>query len=175
MVDQSSKNIKLGTIITYITQFLSIGISFIYVPIMLGILGQAEYGLYALVQSIISYLQMSEMGIGTTATRYNSKYIAEGDTEGQKTINGMFLLIYAAIAMFCCLIGVGVYVCLPAIYSDYSVTSIELIKKLFVLALVNLVITFVFKIFNAIIQAYEKFIFMKVISDRVLILSQDSL
>lgn len=164
MVDQSSKNIKLGTIITYITQFLSIGISFIYVPIMLGTLGQAEYGLYALVQSIVSYLQMSEMGIGTTATRYNSKYIAQGDKQGQKSINGMFLVIYVAIAVGCCMIGAIIYYCLPFIYSNYSDSSVILIKKLFLIALFNLVITFVFKIFDAIILAYEKFVFVKILS-----------
>lgn len=164
MVGQSSKNIKLGTIITYITQFLSIGISFIYVPIMLGILGQAEYGLYAIVQSLISYLQMSEMGIGTTATRYNSKYIAEGDKQGQKTINGMFFVIYVAIAFVSCLIGVAIYCFLPTIYSNYSDSSVVLIKKLFLIALLNLIITFVFKVFDAIILAYEKFIFIKLLS-----------
>jgi len=116
MIDQSSKNIKLGTIITYITQFLGIGISFVYVPIMLRILGQAEYGLYALVQSIISYLQMSEMGIGTTATRYNSKYIAEGDKEGQKTINGMFLKMYFGIAGVCVIIAAILFCFLDVIY-----------------------------------------------------------
>ena len=80
MIENSSaKNIKIGAILTYITQFLSIAISFVYVPIMLGKLGQAEYGLYSIVQTLITYLQMSEMGIGTTATRYNSKYISEND------------------------------------------------------------------------------------------------
>jgi len=164
MIDQSSKNIKLGTIITYITQFLGIGISFVYVPIMLRILGQAEYGLYALVQSIISYLQMSEMGIGTTATRYNSKYIAEGDKEGQKTINGMFLKMYFGIAGVCVIIAAILFCFLDVIYADYSKQSIQLIKTLFVIAVLNLVITFVFQIFNAIIIAYEHYIFLKIIT-----------
>ncbi len=164
MVDQSSKNIRVGTIITYITQFLSIGISFIYVPIMLGILGQAEYGLYALVQSIISYLQMSEMGIGTTATRYNSKYIAEGNKEGQKTVNGMFLKMYLGIAGVCVAFATVLFFFLDDIYVDYSKESIQLIKTLFVIAVLNLVITFAFQIFNAIIIAYEQYIFLKIIT-----------
>ena len=37
---------------TYITQFLSIAISFVYVPIMLRMLGQAEYGLYSIVHLV---------------------------------------------------------------------------------------------------------------------------
>lgn len=164
MVNQSSKNIKVGAIITYITQFFSIGISLFYVPIMLGKLGQVEYGLYALVQSIISYLQMSEMGIGTTATRYNSKYIAQNDKDGQKSINGMFFVLYLLIALFCILVGGIIYFFLPSIYSAYSTESIVLIKRLFLIAMGNLLITFVFKIFNSIIISYERFIFIKVIS-----------
>ena len=164
MTSQSSKNIKIGVIITYITRFFSVGISLFYVPIMLGKLGQVEYGLYALVQSIVSYLQMSEMGIGTTATRYNSKYIAENDKDGQKTINGMFFVLYLLIALFCALVSGIIYYFLPSIYSAYSQASILLIKKLFLTAIGNLLITFVFKIFNSIIISYEKFIFIKALA-----------
>lgn len=159
----SSKNIKFGAILTYITQFLSIAISFVYVPIMLGKLGQTEYGLYALVQSIISYLQMSEMGLGVTATRYNAKYIAEGDREGQKTINGMFLKIYVGIALVCAALGLVLYMFLDRIYADYSADSLALIKKLFLIALINLVIVLFSHVFNAIVTAYEKFIFLKLV------------
>lgn len=164
MALNNSSNIKTGTILTYITQFLNIGISFIYVPIMLGILGQEEYGLYALVQSLVSYLQMSEMGIGITATRYNAKYIAQNDINGQRSINGMFLLLYLGIATICFIAGMVVYHYIPEIYKHYSESSISLIGNLFLLALANLIITLIFKLFNAVIIAYEKFIFIKSLS-----------
>ncbi|MBE6926307.1 MAG: polysaccharide biosynthesis protein [Ruminococcaceae bacterium] len=164
MDDASTKNIRVGAILTYLTQFLSIAISFVYVPIMLKMLGQAEYGLYSIVQSLISYLQMSEMGIGTTATRYNSKYIAQKDENGQKTINGMFFKLYLGIAAVCIVIATVLFFCLDGIYAKYAPESIQLIKTLFVIAVLNLVITFVFKIFNAIVIAYEEYIFLKVIT-----------
>ena len=154
-------NIKKGTIITYITQFLNIAISLFYVPIMLGVLGQEEYGLYALVQSIISYFLISDMGIGITATRYNAKYLAENDIDRQRRINAMFLELYVGIAVICLLIGVVIYQYIPKIYHDYSPDSIGLIRELFMIAMVNLVLTLVFKVFNAVINAYEKFIFAK--------------
>lgn len=159
--NHSASNIKKGTIITYITQFLNIAISLFYVPIMLGVLGQDEYGLYALVQSIISYFLISDMGIGITATRYNAKYIAENDIEGQRKINAMFLELYVGIAVICSIIGIIVYQYIPQIYHDYSLESIKLIRELFIIAMVNLVLTLVFKIFNAIINAYERFVFAK--------------
>ncbi len=164
MENSSAKNIKVGAILTYLTQFLSIAISFVYVPIMLGKLGQSEYGLYSIVQSLIAYLQMSEMGIGTTATRYNSKYIGEGNLDGQKKINGMFFKMYLGIAAICVVAASVLYLFLDNIYADYSADSIRLIKILFVIAVINLVITFVFQIFNAIVIAYEEYIFLKVIT-----------
>ncbi len=164
MEHSSAKNIKVGAILTYLTQFLSIAISFVYVPIMLRQLGQSEYGLYSIVQSLISYLQMSEMGIGTTATRYNSKYIGENNTSGQKLINGMFFKMYLGIAGICTAASAVLYVFLDRIYADYSAESLRLIKILFIIAVINLVITFVFKIFNAIVIAYEEYIFLKIIT-----------
>lgn len=162
-MDNSSANIKRGTIITYFTQFLGIGISFFYVPIMLGILGQDEYGLYALVQSIIAYFLLSDMGIGITATRYNAKYIAENDKEKQRAVNGMFFVLYCGIACVCCVIGYILYINIPNIYDHYAKDSIVLVQKLFLLAIVNLIFTLIFQVFNAIINAYEKFVFAKTI------------
>ncbi len=159
----SSKNIKLGAILTYITQFLNIAISFVYVPLMMAKLGQTNYGLYSLVQSLISYLQMSEMGLGVTATRYNAKYIANGDKEGQKGINGMFLKIYVGIAAVCALIGGILYFLLDRIYAHYDPADLALIKRLFVIAIINLVIVLLSHIFNSIITAYEKFVFLKLL------------
>lgn len=158
----SRKNIKIGAILTYITQFLSIVISFVYVPIMLNKLGPSEYGLYSIVQSLISYLQMSEMGIGTTATRYNSKYIEENNTNGQRLINGMFFKMYLGIAVVCCIVAAVLFVFLDVIYADYSLDNLRLIKILFAIAVVNLVITFVFSIFDSIIIAHEDYIFLKI-------------
>lgn len=156
-------NIKIGVVISYITQFSGIVISLFYIPIMLRMLGQEEYGLYALVQSIVAYLQMSEMGIGITATRYNAKYIAIGDGNEQEGANGMFNLLYLGIATFCTLVGILVYWKIPNWYDHYSDESISLIQVLFVFAMANLVITLVFKIYNAIVIAYEKFIFLKLL------------
>lgn len=157
-------NVKVGVILTYITQFMSIGISFVYVPIMLRILGQGEYGLYALVQSIIAYIQMTEFGIGTTAVRFNSKYIANKDIKGQRRTNGMIFLLYLGITLISLIIGSIVYCNLNNIYgSNLSATDIIIVKNLFILALFNLTITFVFQIFNAIIISYEKFFFLKLL------------
>ena len=98
-MSNETKNIRIGIVLSYVNQFLSIAISFLYVPLMLSALGKRQYGLYAVVQSLVSYLTLTDIGIGTTAVRYNAKYIASGEKAVQQRVNGMFLTIYSVIAI----------------------------------------------------------------------------
>ena len=51
-MSNETKNIRIGIVLSYANQFLSIAISLFYVPVMLSSLGQKQYGLYALAQSL---------------------------------------------------------------------------------------------------------------------------
>ncbi|MFD1910468.1 hypothetical protein ACFSQ7_50625 [Paenibacillus rhizoplanae] len=57
-------------------------------------LGKSEYGLFALVNSIIAYIVLLDLGFGSAVIRFNAKYISENDSAGQRNINGMFLLLF---------------------------------------------------------------------------------
>ena len=48
-----SKQISGGIILSFLAQFIGIGVGLAYTPIMIRILGQSEFGLYQLVQSVI--------------------------------------------------------------------------------------------------------------------------
>ena len=50
--------LKSGVILSYINLGLGTVIPFIYTPIMLRMLGQAEYGLFSLASSAVSYLSL---------------------------------------------------------------------------------------------------------------------
>lgn len=69
---------------SYINLGLGTVIPFIYTPIMLRMLGQAEYGLFSLASSAVSYLSLLSFGFGSTIIRYISKYRAEKDKNQKK-------------------------------------------------------------------------------------------
>lgn len=73
--------IKVGAVLSYITIAFSNVVGIIYTPIMLRMLGQAEYGIYSLVGSIISYMSIVDLGFGNATIRYIAKYRAVGDKE----------------------------------------------------------------------------------------------
>ena len=56
--------LKAGAIISYVNLLIGNIIPFIYTPIMLRLLGQAEYGLYGIAHSIMGYIGLLNFGIG---------------------------------------------------------------------------------------------------------------
>ena len=69
----NQNQLKAGAVISYINLLVGNIIPLIYTPIMLRILGQAEYGLYGIAQSIMGYIGLLNFGIGGTIVRYLSK------------------------------------------------------------------------------------------------------
>ena len=73
--------LRAGVIMTYVNIGLGSLIPFVYTPIMLRLLGQSEYGLYSLANSVVGYLSLLSFGLGSTIVRYVAKYRAEGNKE----------------------------------------------------------------------------------------------
>ena len=89
---------KLGTILSYLNILVTIVSQFAYTPIMLRILGQSEYGVYSLSQSVIGYLSLLNFGFSGSYLRFYSKCVADGDTEGAKKLNALYILVFIRIA-----------------------------------------------------------------------------
>ena len=69
--------IKAGALITYISNVCNIIISVVITPIILNLVGKAEYGLYSLIYSIMGYFSVLDFGFGNAMIRYVSKCKAE--------------------------------------------------------------------------------------------------
>lgn len=165
MNNSSNKNLKLGSIIAYITMFLGNIISLFSTPFIVSKLGTSEFGIFNLVNSVISYMYIMDLGLSNAVIRYNSKYIGENNKEELKRLNGMFLLMYIIISIITTLVGIMLYFNFNKIFSNgLSLNEIELTKKMLIVAIINVTIGFPLSVFNGIITAHEKYIYMKLVS-----------
>lgn len=164
-MDDRSKQLKGGVILSYLTLALSNIVALVYTPFMLRMMGQSEYGLYSLVASIVSYLTILDFGFGNAIIRYTAKYKAEGKIEEQYSLFGMLLGLYICIGLLSLILGYGLYMNVDYLF-DKTMTTEELSKaRLMILLLVfNIAITFPLSIFPSIIIAYENFIFHKLVN-----------
>ena len=157
--------LKLGAIFSYLSLFSNMIIQILYTPIMLQLLGQAEYGLYTLAYSVVGYLGVLEFGIGNAVVRYISKYRAKDDKEGEYNLNAMFIIIYSLIAFIVSISGYIVVKNSDLLFSNtLSIKELENMKILMGLMVFNLAISLPFSVFSSIMSAYEKFTIQKIIA-----------
>ena len=126
--------LKAGAILTYVTLFLNSAIGLIYTPFLTLKLGQAEYGLYSLVASVVGSLTVLDFGFGNALIRYTAKLRAEKKEQKLKEMYGMFFIIFCGIALLALIIGMVVYFNTENIFSQ-NMTSEELGKMKIMLLL----------------------------------------
>lgn len=76
--------LKAGAILTYVSLVIGNVIALLYTPFMLKALGQEEFGLYSLANSVVGYLTVLDFGFGSATIRYTAKYRAENNLEKAK-------------------------------------------------------------------------------------------
>lgn len=153
---------KAGAVLSYLSLLITFIIALVYTPIMIRLLGQAEYGLYALIGSVAAYFSIMDLGLGNAVIRYNSRNRAIGDKEKEAKINGLFFLLYSLISLLVVIIGIFVYYNIENIFSN-SLTTLEIdkAKKMVIILIINFALSFPLSIFGSVLQAYEKFVFVK--------------
>ncbi len=160
-----SKERKIGAILSYVSIIFSTLIQLLYTPFLIRMLGQSEYGIYSLSSSIIGYLTVLDLGFGNAIIVYTSKYKQTKDSNSEKKLHGMFLVIYSIISIVTIILGIILYYNVEYIFSkNMNNLEISKMKTMMLILTFNLAISFPFSVYSAIINAYEKFVFQKVMS-----------
>lgn len=156
--------IKAGAIFSYINMFVNIGITFLYTPFMLNMMGKSEYGLYSLVYSVIAYLSVLDMGFGNAMVRFVSKNQARGDKKKEHEINGLFLLLYLATGLISLIIGLILFANTQNLFGN-TLNADEIAKtKVIMLILIGTIsLSFPLSVFDSYAIASERFVFLKIL------------
>ena len=154
--------IAKGAIISYISVFLTIGITFFYTPWMIRQIGVSDYGLYMLVLSFIAYFVM-DFGMSGTVTRFLAKYRAEGDNKKIENLMGLIIKVYLSIDALIFLVLLVVFFFLSGIFRGLTPEEIEKLRVLYAIAALFSTLSFVFKPMQGAMMAYEYFVETKVI------------
>lgn len=156
--------LKSGAILSYLNLLIGNIIPFIYTPIMLRMLGQAEYGLYGIAQSIMGYIGLLNLGVGGTIVRYLSKYRSRGDRDQEARVIGLFIKIYSVICVLILLAGL-IFSCNIQVYSrSLSADEADTLRILVILMTINTALFLPFSVFSSAVLAYERYVFNKAVS-----------
>ncbi len=164
--------IKAGAVLNYVIIGLNILTGLLYTPYMLHCLGQNEYGLYSIVASVIAYLTLLDFGFGSAITRYTARIRATGTKDNEWRLYGMFLSAYTLIGILVTIVGFVLYFNIGNMF-DRTMTNDEIgqAKIMMGLMVFNLAVTFPLSVFGSIVNAYEKFVFQRIVNISRIILS----
>lgn len=156
---------RIGAILSYLNIAATIIIQFAYTPIMLRILGQNEFGVYSLSNSIVAYLGLLNFGFSGSYLKFYSRYKANEDFLSIKKLNAIYMIVFAFIAI---LIFIGGYTLIENIEliidRSFTASEIALTKTLMCIMTINMAVMMPNNVFTSIIVAHEKFIFSKMLS-----------
>jgi len=164
--------IKAVAILNYVIIGLNILTGLLYTPYMLLCLGQNEYGLYSIVASVIAYLTLLDFGFGSAITRYSARIRATGTKYDEWRLYGMFVCAYTLIGIIVSIVGIVLYFNIDDMFdktmTDYEIGQAKIMMGLMVF---NLAVTFPLSVFGSIVNAYEKFVFQRIINISRIVLS----
>lgn len=162
---KESKQRKIGAFLSYVSIIVNTLVQLLYTPILIRKLGQSEYGLYSLVNSIIGYLTVLDLGFGNAIIVYTSKYRAQEKYEDEKKLHGMFFTIFSIISVIAGIIGLILYFNVDNLFeAKMTVEELSKMKIMMLILTFNLSFTFIFSMFSSILTAYERFTYRKITS-----------
>lgn len=157
----SSKQIKLGAILSYIAIVINILAMLIYTPWMKNQIGMADYGLYTLANSFISIFLL-DFGISSAVARFVAKYRAEGNLKKINDLLGLVYKLYILIDAIVFIILLIAFFYLNQIYVGLTQTELNKFKILYIIISTYSLFSFPFTTLNGVFNAYEEFVLLKV-------------
>ena len=157
---KKTNQLKAGVFLSYFSIALNILAGLVYTPWMIDQIGQSQYGLYTLANSLIS-LFILDFGLSSATSRYVAKLHAEGDEIGVNNFLGAVYKLYAIIDAVIFVVLIVLFFLIDTIYAKLTPSELQQFKVVYVVAAVFSVINFPFVTLNGILTAYERFIPLK--------------
>ena len=165
MCSNNSAQLKAGAILSYAQTFVSVAISLIYTPVMLSLLGKEGYGLYSIAAATISYVNLLNLGFSSSYVRFYARCKAANDELGLAKTNGLFCIVFCAIALLALLAGIVLCLSARLIFGNGLTDSEYATAKVIMLILTfSTAYDLGTSVFSSIITAHERFVFQKTVN-----------
>ena len=162
---------RAGILISYVYTAANVVVQLIYVPLLIGSIGQDEYGLYQLIGSILSYIVSISGVLSAGVGRFYCKYVAEGDSDKAENTLAISRRIFWVISTVALVAVVILALAFRGVYgSSLTADQVNECAAMLIVLGINACVTMNNTVSIAAITAHERFVFLKLSNLIVLIL-----
>ncbi len=153
---------KAGVLLGYVNIFAKNIVNLMYTPLLLYFLGQNDYGIFQMTNSVVFALTLLSAGFSGSYVRFYMKHKTRNEGEQIKKLNGMYMLFYIGICIICVVVGTFLVIYARELFHrGLSHSEIGLARTLMSIMVVNIAVTFLSVPFTAYISANEQFVFQQ--------------
>ncbi len=166
-------NMKFGIILSYLSMLISIIGTIFITNRVVNLIGDYNYGLYTFVNSISTWLTVISSALSASFVRFSVLESEENNGDSSK-INTIYFKIFLIIGLSILLFGLT---CISVLYFNhvsflqYSWKDSKLMYALFAISIINISINIPSQLFSLYITFKKKFIFSKILSLTISILT----
>lgn len=131
--------------------------------------GNEVNGLNSLYLSILDFLSVAELGVGSAITFCMYKPIVAGDTNKVSALYGLFTKLYILVGCIIFVCGCALMPVLPYLAKDYEKANVNLYLTYFVM-LISVVLSYFFSAKSSLINAYKNNYITTIISSSGMLL-----
>lgn len=157
--------LKKAALLSYINLGISNIVGIVMTPFIIKMLGDSEYGLFALIGAFVGYLSILDLGLTNAIVRFVAQYRTQNDERGQENFLAVSLIIYIGISLAVVIFGTIMYLNAETLFGD-TLSSDQMIKaKIMLLIFIfNIAITLPGGVFTGICNGYEHFVFPRLLT-----------
>lgn len=153
---------RTAIVISYVSLIASSILFLLINPQIIKMIGQSEHGLYTIVNSTIAYFTIFDFGMGNAIIRYSTKLRVQNEKDKEWQLYGTFLLIYIGIGILTLIGGIILSLNADVMYkSSLTADQSSRIIILMLIATFNVAVHFPLSLFKSVINAYERYTFLK--------------
>lgn len=157
------KQRKVGAALSYINIIAKNLVNFMYVPFLLHFVGQADYGLFQMTNSVMTSLTLLSMGFSSAYVRFYMVYkVRKHSEQGIKKLNALYLIIFFVISLLALLIGLILVLNVDGLFSrSLTARQLTLTRYLMIVMVLNISLAFISSVFDANIAVNQQFTFQQ--------------
>jgi O-antigen/teichoic acid export membrane protein len=146
----------LGAATNWLAFAATLAVSFFLTPYLIGALGKARYDVWCVVESVLAYFTLLDMGVAACLVRYVARHHAAADRDGLNRIASACLAVFLAAAAAALVLGVPVLLALSGRLEARAGGAGDVVPFM-LLMLANLAATLPLSVFPSVLDGLERF------------------
>ena len=153
---------RTGVILGYANIIAKNLVNLVYTPMLLSFVGKADYGVFQTSYSFVFSLSLLSFGFSQAYVRFYMLKKADGDNEGIRKLNGVYLVLYAGVSAVAFFLGLGFAANSGTVFSgSFTPEQVDLAGRVMTILAASIALTLFNSVFDAYVIAREEFRFQQ--------------